>query len=226
MEIHNGRQEAVMCVKERPYTGLFVNGLTTLDYERGKSPEIRPEPWQTDDTIGPWGYREGAKYKETNALVDKLVDIVSKNGNLLLNVTIKADGTLDEDCIKILEEMGEWFAVNGEAIYGTRPWYRFGEGKVNETPELGRTSLFTAKDIRFTTKDGNLYVIFMGWPEKRDNIRLRYITPSNADAGTVSSVTLLGHGPIQWQQDTTGLYVDLPDTAPTDFAHALEVTFK
>ncbi len=226
MQIHDGNQQAVMCVKERPYTGLFVNGLTTLDYERGKSPDIRPQPWQTDDTIGPWGYREGAQYKETNALVDKLVDIVSKNGNLLLNVTIKADGTLDDACIRILEEMGDWFAVNGAAIYGTRPWYRFGEGKVNETPDMGRTSLYTGKDIRYTTKDGNLYAIFLGWPEDRERIRLRYITPSNADAGTVNSVSLLGHGKVEWYQDTTGLYVTLPESAPSDFAHALEITFQ
>ena len=128
MEMHGGKLEGVMCVKERPWQGLYAPGMTTLDYERGKANEIRPEPWQTDDSIGPWGYRKGASYMTPNAAIDKFIDIVSKNGNMLLNVPIKADGTLDDETVNVLEGMGRWLAVNGEAIYGSRPWYMFGEG--------------------------------------------------------------------------------------------------
>ena len=153
-----------MCIKERPFTGYYVHEMTTLDYERGKAPDIREKAWQTDDTIGPWGYSKNAQYKSTNAIIDKLIDIVSKNGNLLLNIPIKADGTLDEESTAMLEEIGEWMDINGEGIYGTGrgiilvrarsiPWRRW--------PAL---SQYTEKDIRYTTKGNTLYAFVMGWP--------------------------------------------------------------
>ena len=226
MEVNGGKLEAVMCYKERPFNGIFVDGMLTLDYERGKSPEIRKKPWQTDDTIGPWGYRKGAKYKSTNAVIDKLIDIVSKNGNLLLNIPIKADGTLDDESVKILEEIGEWMEINGEGIYGTRPWYRFGDGKVNEIPEMGRTSLFTEKDIRFTTKDDLLYAFVMDWPVKNKTVWMKHISPNNISAGKVKSVSMLGVGDIEWRQDRVGLYVTMPNEKPHNFAYGLKIKFE
>ncbi len=226
MAVNNDKQEAVMCYKERPFNGIFVDGMLTLDYERGKSPDIRPEPWQTDDTIGPWGYRKGAKYKSTNVVIDKLIDIVSKNGNLLLNVPIKADGTLDAETTRILEETGAWFAINGEGIYGTRPWYRFGDGKVNEIPELGRTSPYTKKDFRFTTQGDTLYAFVLDWPGENETVWMKHISPNNLSAGVVTSVTMLGVGEITWKQDRVGLTLTMPDEKPYDFAYGFKIEFE
>ena len=226
MKVHNGRQEAVMCYKERPFNGIFVDGMLTLDYERGKSPDIRPQPWQTDDTIGPWGYRKGAKYKTTNVVIDKLIDIVSKNGNLLLNVPIKADGTLDQETIRILEEIGHWFAINGEGIYGTRPWYRFGDGKVNEIPEMGRISPYTKNDVRFATKGKTLYAFVLDWPGEGETVWMKHVSPNNISAGVVKSVTMLGVGDINWKQDRVGLYLTMPDKKPYDFAYGFKIDFN
>ncbi|MEM9141464.1 MAG: alpha-L-fucosidase [Bacteroidota bacterium] len=226
MEVHGGKQEAVMCYKERPFNGIFVDGMLTLDYERGKSPEIRKKPWQTDDTIGPWGYKKGAKYKSVNTVVDKLLDIVSKNGNLLLNIPIKADGTLDQESVQFLENMGQWMAINGEGIYGTRPWYRFGEGKVNEIPEMGRTSIFTHNDIRYTTKEDVLYAFVMDWPGAGETVWMKQVSHNNHSAGKVRSVTLLGVGEVAWKQDRVGLYVTMPHTKPHDYAYGLKIEFE
>ncbi len=226
MEVNGGKQEAVMCFKDRPYNGIYVDGLATLDYERGKAPEIREEAWQTDDTIGPWGYRSGAKYKSTNVVIDKLIDIVSKNGNLLLNVPIKADGTLDEETHRILNEIGEWFDINGEGIYGTRPWYRFGEGKINQIAEMGRTSPYTNKDFRYTTKGKTLYSFILDWPGDGEKVWMKYVNPNNTSAGVVKSVTMFGVGEIEWKQDRLGLYMTMPDEKPCDFAYGFKIEFE
>nr|WP_299381107.1 alpha-L-fucosidase [Allomuricauda sp.] len=226
MEVNGGKQEAVMCYKERPFNGIFVDDMLTLDYERGKSPEIRDKPWQTDDTIGPWGYRSGAKYKSVNAVVDKLLDIVSKNGNLLLNIPIKADGTLDQESIDFLENMGQWMDIHGEGIYGTRPWYRFGEGKVNEIPEMGRTSIFTAKDIRYTTKGDLLYAFAMDWPGANETVWMKQVSHNNHSAGKVKSVTMLGVGEVEWKQDRVGLYITMPEEKPHDYAYGFKIEFE
>ena len=94
---YNQRPEGVMCVKERPWQGLYADGITTLDYERGKAESILDDPWQTDDSIGSWGYNPARPYMKPGLVVDKIIDIVSKNGNMLLNIPIKADGTLDKE---------------------------------------------------------------------------------------------------------------------------------
>ena len=225
MEMHDGRQEAVMCIKERPFTGYYVHEMTTLDYERGKAPDIREKAWQTDDTIGPWGYNKNAKYKSTNAIIDKLVDIVSKNGNLLLNIPIKADGTLDMESIAMLEEIGAWMDINGEGIYGTRPWYNFGEGKINSVPEMSRISLYTEKDIRYTTKDNTLYAFVMAWPGDGKTLRFKLITPYTAMIGPVKSVTMLGVGAIEWELNGMGLFVTMPNEKPYEHAYGFKIEY-
>ncbi len=176
--------------------------------------------------MGPWGYKKGAKYKSSNAVIDKLIDIVSKNGNLLLNIPIKADGTLDDESVKILEEIGEWMDINGEGIYDTRPWYRFGEGKVNQIPEMGRTSIFTKKDIRYTTKGKTLYAFVLDWPGENETLWMKQVSPNNASAGAVKSVTMLGVGDIEWKQDRVGLYLTMPDKKPHEFAFGFKIEFE
>ena len=147
------------------------------DLERGQANEIQPLPWQTDTCIGGWHYdralyeRDG--YKTSKTVIQTLVDIVSKNGNLMLNIPVRGDGTIDEKERKIVEEIGKWMNVNSESIYGTRPWKIFGEGPAQQAAAQlngpgfneGKGKPFTHEDIRFVTKDKVLYATAMGWPE-------------------------------------------------------------
>ncbi len=223
---YNRRPEGVMCVKERPWQGYYEAGLATLDYERGKASHILPEPWQTDDSIGSWGYNPSKPYMEPDLVIDKIVDIVSKNGNLLLNIPIKADGTLDQEATELLIKVGEWFDVNGEGIYGTRPWYRYGEGNY-EIDAHDRESGMSHRDIRYTTRDDALYAFVMAEPNSADRtVTLEFITELNANAGVVESVELLGYkGGLEWENHPDGLQVILPSELPSDFAHGLKIRF-
>jgi alpha-L-fucosidase len=227
MKMNGGKQEAVMAIKERPWQGLYADGMATLDYERGKASHILAEPWQTDDSIGPWGYKKGASYMTTNMVIDKLVDIVSKNGNLLLNVPIKADGTLDEPTVKVLEGMGKWLAINGEAIYGTRPWYMFGEGKVNEIDHRAQKSPYTKKDIRFTTKGETLYAIVLDWPGAGKEVKIQNITAMNSRLTPVKSIRMLGVSEdIEWEQTCDALVVKMPKDKPCENAYSIKIEFE
>ena len=150
-----------MCIKERPWQGLYDDGIATLDYERGKADSILNHPWQTDDSIGSWGYNPARPYMKPGLVVDKIVDIVSKNGNMLLNIPIKADGTLDKEATELLKEVGRWFKVNGEAkfmehVLGTclvkeKPYRstRFGI-----YPNCSRLSLYNKERIPIRIRNG------------------------------------------------------------------------
>ncbi|HTK18745.1 MAG TPA: alpha-L-fucosidase [Mucilaginibacter sp.] len=145
------------------------------DIERGQANKIQPLPWQTDTCIGGWHYDrslyERDDYKTAKMVVQSLVDIVSKNGNLMLNIPVRGDGTIDEKERKVVEEIGRWMKINSESIYSTRPWTIFGEGPAQEAKlteqgfNEGKGKPFTHEDIRFATKDGVLYATAMGWPE-------------------------------------------------------------
>ena len=224
---YNKRPEGVMCIKERPWQGLYADGIATLDYERGKAASILEEPWQTDDSIGSWGYRADANYMTPGLVVDKIIDIVSKNGNMLLNIPIKADGTLDAEATALLKNIGEWFAINGEAIYGTRPWYMFGEGK-NEIGHKDLESPMTSKDIRYTTKGDTLYAFVLDWPNaKKKPVVLPNLTAMNTRITAVVSVELLGHdGELKWENHGDGLQVWFPAEKPCEHAYALKIGFK
>lgn len=204
---HNGRQEGVMCIKRIRAHGLYVEGVATLDFERGRARGIMPAPWQTDTSIGPWFWTRGARYRSAGQIVHELVDIVSKNGNLLLDVPPRADGTLDSRAEQILVGLGNWMAVNGEAIYGTRPWKQFGEGRV-----------------RFTTKGGALYAIALEWP--KDGVLAIPALATGKDAGKVSAVDLLGgKGTLKWSQDAQGLKITLPKAPPCEHAWSFRIAF-
>ena len=126
-----------------------------------------PYPWQTDTSIGDWFYNRHWKYQPLSWTVHMLVDIISKNGNLLLNVVLRPDGTLDPEVETMLHQLADWTAVNGEAIYGTRPWLVFRRRR-RCRPKAARSrkiSTYSAKDIRFTTKGKTLYAIALGWPD-------------------------------------------------------------
>ncbi|MEO6721611.1 MAG: alpha-L-fucosidase, partial [Ferruginibacter sp.] len=147
------------------------------DIERGQANEIQPLPWQTDTCIGDWHYNRDVynkdRYKTSKTVIQTLVDIVSKNGNLMLNIPVRGDGTIDEKERKIVEGIGAWMKVNNESIYGTRPWKIFGEGPAQEAAAKlnaqgfneGKGKPFTYEDIRFAVKGDVLYATAMGWPE-------------------------------------------------------------
>ena len=139
------------------------------DFERGVNGGINPYPWQTDTSIGDWFYNKHWKYQPLSWTVHMLVDIVSKNGNLLLNVVLRPDGSLDPEVETMLQQLADWTAVNGEAIYGTRPWLVFGEGAVKAKGGAFKENFtYSAKDIRFTTKGKTLYAIALGWPDEKN----------------------------------------------------------
>ena len=232
---HGGKLEAVMNTKhlEPAHKTAGVE-----DIERGVATGILAEPWQTDTCIGGWHYDrrlfDEHKYKTVGQVVRMLVDIVSKNGNLLLNVPVKGDGTIDDDEVAFLVGMGKWMDVNGEAIYGTRPWLVYGEGpSVAESAETGqfggardvRSKPYTSEDVRFTTKGNALYAVLLDWPANKSAVVKTLATNSPRVAGRkVTGVALLGFtGDVAWKQDETGLHVQLPAVAPSENAVVLKI---
>lgn len=206
----------------------FPRGTGVLDVERGKFAGIQPELWQTCTSVSrnSWGYIEGQDYKPTGEIIDDLVDVVSKNGVLLLNIGPKPDGTIPEPEQHMLREIGAWLRVNGEAIYGTRPWKHFGEGPTEEAAGSftdAKRPEFSGRDIRFTTKGDKVYAIALAWPEDGKLV----VESLGSAAGKASTVRLLGSDEtVNWRQSEEGLEVTLPSTPPTPFAHALEVTIE
>ncbi len=207
----------------------FPEGSAVYDIERGQLAGIRPILWQTDTAISKnsWGYVKNQDYKTAEALVDDLADIVSKNGVLLLNVGPRPDGTIPEPEQQILLEIGEWLAVNGEAIYGTNTWKVYGEGptQVSEGSFADtKRPPFTGEDIRFTTKGEALYVIILAWPGEQVTVKsLR--TASPLWDKEISGVSLLGHkGLLERSRDESGLTIRMPDRKPCKHAFVLKIT--
>ena len=189
------------------------------DLERGVLDGIKPEPWQTDTCIGQWFYYSDEKYKSAASVIHTLADIVSKNGNLLLNIPLKPDGTLAKGAAGILDEIAQWMAVNAEAIHGTRPWTTFGEGPTKPAPGQfkERTEPLTAEDIRFTRKGSTLYAAILGMPGAQTLIRSVRGTP-------VSRVSLLGHGqPLHFSAGAEGLTVRMPESRPSKHSVVLKI---
>ncbi|KZS38405.1 alpha-L-fucosidase [Aquimarina aggregata] len=208
------------------------DGAAVLDLERGKLDRIRDLPWQTDTSIGrnSWSYVKDWQTKPAGELIDEFVDIVSKNGNLLLNVGPKSDGTIPEDQKQVLLEIGQWLNVNGEAIYASRPWILYGEGtnrsKTGDHTEYN-TKAMTEKDIRFTTKENAIYAFVMDWPTS-DILIKSFSTTLTSIADQIEKVSLLGSTEdILWKRDETGLMITLPKTKPSSkYAFAFKIKLK
>jgi alpha-L-fucosidase len=209
----------------------FPENAATLDVERGKLDLIRLLPWQTDTSVSihSWGYVNNDEYRDAKSLIGELVDVVSKNGNLLLNVGPKSDGTIPDEARTVLLQMGAWLKTNGEAIYGSRPFLVFGEGPTKVASSALDTDIqhFTPADIRFTTNNGVLYAVALGWPTNGElQIHTLY---RNAPylPGAVCSVSLLGTaGALKWTQQNDGLHIQLPATAPDEPAFAFRILAK
>ena len=213
---HRGSAVAHKFREIHKYTGI-------LDFERGREDRLVPYPWLTDTALAEWFNNKPAPYRSLDNVVQVLVDIVSKNGCMLLDVSPAADGTIPEQARKTLLGMGDWLALNGEAIYGTRPWLVYGEGPTRGKRggfSEGADRPFTAEDIRFTTKGPVLYAIALGWPKDGKLV----VKSLAADAGKVTSVGLLGHaGALSWSQGEQGLEITLPQEKPCGQAFVFKV---
>ncbi|WP_297086569.1 alpha-L-fucosidase [uncultured Draconibacterium sp.] len=221
-------QEVVLQTKNM-YFESFPAGSNVLDIERGKLSDIRSAVWQTDTSIGKnsWCHTEGWQSKSANSLIDDLIDIVSKNGTMLLNVGPKADGTIPQDQVNVLLEMGKWLDANGEAIYGTRPWDKFGEGptivKQGHHSE-GNNKAFTAEDIRFTKKDKILYAITLDVPEDGKVLIRSLANHPKINANTVKSVEFLGEDAVaSWNFTGQGLLVETETGLKAENALAIKI---
>jgi alpha-L-fucosidase len=232
MQQHGGRNEGV----------IFGKGLTpeqkqamVWDIERGQSDKIEPQPWQTDTCLGGWHYDrtifDQHRYKSSKDVIHMLADIVSKNGNLLLSVPVRADGTIDEDEVRIVKEIGAWLKINGNAIYETRPWKVFGEGPSTENQTApkgpgfneGKNKPSGSKDIRFTQKQNAVYAIVLGWPSEPVQIR-SLGEKAGLLEGQISSIELLGSDErITWSRQVDALVITPPGHKTSEAAIVFKV---
>ena len=223
---YGGRTESVYTCKR---IADSLHGAALLDVERGIVNDIWPRPWQTDTCIGDWHYLRSQKYKTPKTIVDMLVDIVSRNGNLMLNFPLPARGMLDLEEMDVLAGITKWMSVNSSAIYGTRPWKIFGESPAHEKVESEasfneeKRKDLTAADVRFTTQGDTLYAFVMGWPDCAAVIR-PLATDTGLRVGKIQNVELLGFdGKLDWSQDASGLKVILPPEKPCDHAIVFKI---
>jgi alpha-L-fucosidase len=234
MQRHGGKLEAVLLGK---ILNESQRKAMVWDIERGVASNILPQPFQTDTCIGYWHYdrelydRNG--YKSAKAVIQMLADIVSKNGNLLLSIPVRGDGTLDDKEVAILEGITAWMDVNKESIFGTRPWKVFGEGPASEGATIksqgfneGKGKPFTAEDVRFTTKGDTLYAIVLGVPTKPLRIKSLGAAAKLLDK-PIANVQLLGSDEtIQWSLVEDALTIGPARSKPSDIAVVFRITTK
>jgi alpha-L-fucosidase len=206
-------------------------GAITLDIERGKAQGILADPWQTDTCIGDWHYNiatfQNHKYKTPKSVIHSLIDIVSKNGNLMLNIPLKGDGTIDSDERAFLEAIATWIPKHGEAIYGTRPFKVFGEGPPdvadNGNFNESKQRPYTSEDIRFTTKGDTLYAFAFVWPTNGKLLIRTLARNSTVFPKPIQRVDLITGGQLTFTQDATGLTLNLPTNPPNEYAYAFTI---
>lgn len=221
----HGTIDVVLTAKQlQPYARF---GLVQ-DVERGFTDHRWDEPWQTDTCIGDWFYNvarlNDKSYKTAEQVIQRLADVVSKNGNLLLSIPQPGDGSIDGEEEKILDGMAAWVAVNGEAIFGSRPWRIYGEGPTRLQGGMQNeqaAGAFTAQDIRFTTNAGALYALPLKWPARR--LSIAALGTDRLKDAAVERVTLLGGGTLAHRRDGAALHVDLPAPGGPGFVPVLRI---
>jgi len=198
----------------------FPKDTAVFDLERGQFKGVSPYFWQNDTAVSKnsWGYITNQDYKRASDIIGDLVDVVSKNGALLLNVGPKPDGTIPEGDAEILRAIGRWMNVNSEAIYDTRPWEIYGEGPTEvsegQFTDTARTS-FTEKDFRFTRKGNILYAIALAWPGEEALITSLH-SGTQLLQSEIKQISMLGAGSLSWVQDSIGLHIKPPNQQPCD----------
>ena len=207
----------------------YPTNIQIWDIERGKSGKMMKFPWQTDTSIGKksWGYINGEESKTAEQIVHDLIDIVSKNGNLLLNIGPRADGTITDGQKAVLLSIGEWLKVNGDAIYSTRCWIKSGEGDaelIAGSFSDNKATAYSVRDIRFTTKENDLYVIVLNWDDA--GVLIKSLNKNTIADAKIQDVKLLGSNEvINWQQTDNGLKLSFPKVKPCDFAYSFKISF-
>ena len=224
----NTRVNVVYTCKE-PSSGKWVQ-----DVERGVLQDISPFPWQTDTSIGDWFYRTGQKYKTADEVIQLLMDVVSKNGNLLINVVQTPGGDLEPDVLNIVNGIGKWTAANAEGVYATRPWKVYGEGPstLKENQKSGRfgglsdTGGYQSTDVRYTTKGNNVYAFVMATPE--GDIKLTSLGKNArlADKDIVSVSMLGSNEKLKWKQEDDALVITKPVKLPSWKVRGFKIAFK
>ena len=200
-----------------------------LDIERGQLDQKLDRVWQTDTSVSnkSWGYIEHDTFKTPEFIVHQLVDIVSKNGNLLMNIGPRSDGTIPDEVQQVLLDVGRWLKVNGDAIYGTRPWTTYGEGPTKVAAgsfQDTKTQEYTAEDFRFTTKGNDLYAIELAWPSGNEAI-IHSVAGDALKGNQIRSVALLGTtAALTYKLQPDGLHIQLPAKPPENYAYAFRIT--
>ena len=229
LRAHGGRLEGVVDLKEVPEP---VWGTLTRDFEMSMTDSLQEKPWQTEACIGSWHYNRALfvnhTYQSAALMIRLLVDIVSKNGNLLLSIPLPGHGEPDSDETAFLDELAAWQQVNGEAIKGTRPWKIYGEGPSTQTKKVSAYQLskleFDHTDIRFTSKGDALYAIALGWPDE-GKILIRSLAENSADyPRQIRMVELLGSkSAVKWTRGAQGLEIRLPNVPPCKYAFSFRI---
>lgn len=232
MATHDGKLEAVL-------NGKILDDeqrkALVWDVERGAPNQIIADKWQTCTCLGGWhydrSYYDNDRYKSAADVVKLLIDVVSKNGNLLLSVPLRADGTFDDKEEKILMEFGDWMNINKEAIYDTQPWKVFGEGPIANSDiainaqgfNEGSYTNATAQEIRFTQKGEALYVTALAWPKDKQVVVKSLSQGNDLYPGKISQVELLGYGTVDFNRTAEGLVINLPDKTLNRIAPVFKV---
>ena len=228
---NGGTQNVVVTGKQlQPH----IKEAMMWDVERGIPDRMQDEYWQTCTCIGDWHYNQAVynenRYKSAATVIKMLVDVVSKNGNLLLSVPVKGDGTIDEKERAVLDGIKAWMDINSESIYGTRTWKTFGEGPLAEADNpmnaqgFNEGQNYSSADVRFVQKNGIIYATIMGWPEAPEYVVKSFSKLADTYSGNVTSVKLLGYGPIDFSLENDGLHVILPSDHTDKIAPVLAVT--
>jgi len=220
-----GKLDAVYTHKDLG-SGEFHRKAAVQDVERGVLEGINPLPWQTDTSNSDWFYNEHDGFKSAKEVIGMLADIVSKNGNMLLNVVQYPDGSLPPQSEELLAGLAGWMKINAEAIHGTRPWRTFGEGPTRPKPgAFSESGSYTAQDIRFTTKGAALYAIALGEPRGRTRIEALALSNPN-ERRRVRDVRLLGYPEkLTFRQTGEALEIDAPPRLPSRYASVFKIHF-